>query len=110
MRTSVGFVVTGTSGKIRIQTRPARFIWRVIARRAASIWRAVTRFGSSAFRPKPPKSRLVPPFAVPWMRPLNCLRNFVRFGCSIVLYSEFLCGSGVLATARVATVARRRWP
>jgi hypothetical protein len=51
MRTSVGFFDTGTSGKMRIQTRPARFIWRVIARRAASIWRAVTRSGSSAFRP-----------------------------------------------------------
>jgi hypothetical protein len=51
MRTSAGFVDTGTSGKIRIQTRPWRFIWRVIARRAASICRAVTRAGSIAFRP-----------------------------------------------------------
>ena len=37
MRTSAGFFVTGTSGKMRIQTRPARFMARVIARRAASI-------------------------------------------------------------------------
>lgn len=32
-----GFLVTGTSGKMRIHTRPARFMWRVMARRAASI-------------------------------------------------------------------------
>jgi hypothetical protein len=51
MRTSVGFFDTGMSGKIRIHTRPARFMWRVSARRAASIWRAVTRSGSIALRP-----------------------------------------------------------
>jgi len=51
MRTSVGFSVTGTSGKMRIHTRPWRFMWRVIARRAASIWRAVTRSGVVAFSP-----------------------------------------------------------
>ena len=45
MRTSAGFCDTGTSGKMRIQTRPTRRIWRVIARRAASIWRAVMRPG-----------------------------------------------------------------
>src|SRR5882757_10319515 len=37
MRTSAGFFDTGRSGKILIQTRPARFMWRVSARRAASI-------------------------------------------------------------------------
>ena len=47
MRTSAGFFGTGTSGKMRIHTRPARFMWRVMARRAASIWRAVTRSGST---------------------------------------------------------------
>src|SRR5918994_3665491 len=67
MRTSVGFCDTGTSGKMRIQTRPARFIWRVMARRAASIWRAVTRSGCTAFKPNWPKLRSVPPFAVPEM-------------------------------------------
>ena len=51
MRTSAGFCDTGTSGKMRIQTRPARRMWRVIARRAASIWRAVIRPGSEAFSP-----------------------------------------------------------
>src|SRR5881394_3037495 len=34
MRTSAGFLDTGTSGKMRIQTRPARFMCRVSARRA----------------------------------------------------------------------------
>ena len=51
MRTSAGLCDTGTSGKIRIHTRPTRRMWRVIARRAASIWRAVTRPGSDAFSP-----------------------------------------------------------
>src|SRR3984893_7181885 len=37
MRTSAGLLDTGTSGKIRIQTRPTRRICRVIVRRAASI-------------------------------------------------------------------------
>src|SRR6478752_2950839 len=37
MRTSARFFDTGTSGNTRIQTRPARFMWRVSARRAASI-------------------------------------------------------------------------
>ncbi|KKK62372.1 hypothetical protein LCGC14_3005000 [marine sediment metagenome] len=37
VRTSAGLVLTGTSGKIRIHTRPARLRWRVIARRTASI-------------------------------------------------------------------------
>ena len=86
MRTSAGFCDTGTSGKIRIHTRPARFIERVIARRAASIWRAVIRSGSSALRPNWPKFSAVPPFAKPWMRPLWALRNFVRFGESISVY------------------------
>src|SRR5918997_3361345 len=83
MRTSVGFDDTGTSGKMRIHTRPARFMARVIARRAASICRALTRSGSSALRPNWPKFRSTPPFAVPETRPLNCLRNFVFFGCSM---------------------------
>src|SRR6185312_3450221 len=51
MRTSAGFTDTGTSGKMRIQTRPTRLMWRVMARRAASIWRAVTRPGSVDFSP-----------------------------------------------------------
>src|SRR6185437_12468215 len=83
MRTSIGFFETGTSGKMRIHTRPARFMKRVSARRAASIWRAVTRSGSSAFKPYWPKASVVPLVATPLMRPLKALRNFVRFGCSM---------------------------
>src|SRR6202012_4985104 len=52
MRTSAGLVDTGTSGKMRIHTRPVRRMARVIARRADSICRAVMRSGSKAFRPK----------------------------------------------------------
>jgi len=80
MRTSAGFFDTGTSGKTRIHTRPARFMWRVSARRAASIWRAVMRSGSVAFSPYEPKASELPAFAAPWMRPLCCLRNLVRCG------------------------------
>src|SRR5216683_1393877 len=83
MRTSAGFCDTGTSGKMRIQTRPMRRMWRVMARRAASIWRAETRPGSAALRPKEPKFSVVPPLARPWMRPLCPLRYFVRFGLSM---------------------------
>src|SRR5271165_3473117 len=85
MRTSIGFFDTGTSGNTRIQTRPARFMWRVNARRAASIWRAVTRSGSSAFRPNSPKFSTNPPFASPWIRPLKALRNLVLLGCIMIL-------------------------
>src|SRR2546423_6224108 len=65
MRTSAGLDDTGTSGKIRIHTRPTRFICRVMVRRAASIWRAVMRPGSTALRPKAPKFSVVPPLATP---------------------------------------------
>src|SRR5665213_2534401 len=65
MRTSAGFTDTGTSGKIRIHTRPTRRMWRVMARREASIWRAVTRPGSMALRPNAPKFNSVPPLATP---------------------------------------------
>jgi hypothetical protein len=85
MRTSSGFFDTGTSGYILIQTRPARFMWRVSARRAASIWRAVTRSGSIALRPYSPKSRLVALVAAPLIRPLCALRNLVRIGCSMAV-------------------------
>ena len=74
MRTSAGFLLTGTSGKMRIQTRPARFMARVIARRAASICRALSRSGSIAFRPNEPKVSITLPLARPWMRPLWALR------------------------------------
>src|SRR4051812_28454990 len=65
MRTSAGFFDTGTSGNTRIHTRPARFMWRVMARRAASISRAVMRSGSNVLRPYSPKFSVVPPLAGP---------------------------------------------
>jgi hypothetical protein len=65
MRTSAGFFDTGTSGKTRIQMRPARFMPRASARRAASIWRAVRRSGSVALRPKAPKSSVLQLVALP---------------------------------------------
>src|SRR5690242_10692732 len=91
MRTSSGFLVTGTSGKTRIQTRPARFMWRVSARRAASICRAVTRSGSIALRPYSPKASVCPLVAWPRMRPLCALRNLVLIGCSM---TDCLCCLG----------------
>src|SRR5471030_3163244 len=81
IRTSAGFFDTGTSGKMRIQTRPARFMWRVSARRAASIWRAVMRSGAIAFRPNWPNDNAAPEVATPWIRPLCAFRNLVFFGC-----------------------------
>ena len=56
MRVSAGFLVSGLSGKMRIQTRPPRLIVRVSATRAASIWRAVSQPRSRACRPKSPNA------------------------------------------------------
>src|SRR5262245_14420483 len=102
MRTSAGFFVTGTSGNTRIHTRPARFMPRVMARRAASIWRAVSRSGSIALRPKAPKLSIVPPLALPWMRPLCALRYLVRDGCSIARYLLFPGFLGAVAAPPTA--------
>jgi hypothetical protein len=51
-----GFLVTGLSGKTRIQILPPRLTERVIARRAASIWRLVIHAGSWVARPYSPKA------------------------------------------------------
>src|SRR6266567_2600071 len=83
MRTSAGFCDTGLSGKIRIQMRPPRLIWRVIARRAASIWRAVRRPRPTAFSPYSPKLTLAPTVATPLLRPFCSLRYFRLAGCNI---------------------------
>src|SRR3954463_3480316 len=78
-----------------------------MARRAASICRAVTRSGSIAFSPYSPKFRIVPPFALPWMRPLWALRNLVRFGCSIVvLWSQIAKSGRVTAPGTLGTLHR----
>src|SRR5579864_7073428 len=108
MRTSAGFFDTGTSGNTRIQTRPARFMWRVMARRAASIWRAVRRSGSIAFRPKAPKSRLKPPLAAPLMRPLKALRYLVRLGCSMASYASLCSVRSTRAGVRCGAASSAR--
>src|SRR5262252_5822324 len=84
MRTSAGFCDTGLSGKMRIQMRPPRLIWRVIARRAASIWRAVRRPRPTALRPYSPKLTLAPTVATPLLRPFCSLRYLRLAGCSIL--------------------------
>src|SRR4030066_642680 len=84
MRTSAGFLEIGLSGKIRIQIRPPRLMWRVIARRAASIWRAVKRPRATAFRPNSPKLTWLPRVAMPVLRPFCSLRYFLLAGCSML--------------------------
>src|SRR5258705_3039874 len=69
---------------MRIQTRPPRLMWRVIARRAASIWRAVSRPRPTAFNPYSPKLTLLPVVATPLLRPFCSLRYFLLAGCSIL--------------------------
>src|SRR5690348_3571968 len=108
MRTSAGFFETGTSGNTRIQTRPARFMWRVMARRAASIWRAVRRSGSIAFSPNEPKSRLNPPLAAPLMRPLKALRYLVRLGCSMIAYASLCSERSTRAGVRCGAASSAR--
>src|SRR3954464_7248318 len=105
MRTSAGFFDTGTSGKMRIQTRPARFIWRVSARRAASIWRAVMRSGAIAFRPNWPNDNVAPEVATPWIRPLCAFRNFVFFGCIMALSPQTFSTASRRVAARTGIVA-----
>ena len=51
MRVSAGFLVTGLSGKTRIQILPPRLTERVMARRAASICRLVIQAGSIVASP-----------------------------------------------------------
>src|SRR5215468_12215257 len=84
MRTSAGFWEIGLSGKMRIQMRPPRLMWRVIARRAASIWRAVSRPRPVALSPYSPKLTLAPTVATPLLRPFCSLRYFLLAGCSIL--------------------------
>src|SRR5690606_8871546 len=90
MRTSAGFREMGLSGKIRIQIRPPRLMWRVMARRAASIWRAVSRPRPMAFRPYSPKLTLAPRVATPVLRPFWYFRYLVLAGCSILRSSSCL--------------------
>src|SRR4030066_2452438 len=106
MRTSAGFLEIGLSGKIRIQIRPPRLMWRVIARRAASIWRAVKRPRPTAFRPKSPKLTLAPRVARPVLRPFCSLRNFLLAGCSM-FHSWFLAALFLFGHRRRLATAER---
>jgi hypothetical protein len=83
MRVSAGFLVIGLSGKIRIHTLPPRFMARVMAIRAASICRLVIQPGSRHIRPNSPNAMVLPRVAMPVVRPLNVLRNLIRFGASM---------------------------
>src|SRR5690606_8013871 len=83
MRTSAGFLEIGLSGKIRIQTRPPRLMWRGMARRAASICRAVRRPRPMDLSPYSPKETMAPRVARPLLRPFCSLRYLRRLGCSI---------------------------
>src|SRR5512145_442460 len=94
MRVSAGFLVTGLSGKTRIQILPPRLRLRVRATRAASIWRLVTQPGSSALSPYSPNARLAPRWALPRIRPRWALRYFTRLGISIAAGSRLGRGLG----------------
>src|SRR5215469_3196935 len=83
IRTSMGFLVMGLSGYTRIHSLPPRLTKRVMQRRPASIWRAVSAPCVVAFRPNSPKLTRLEQKARPSLRPLNCLRNLVRLGCSM---------------------------
>src|SRR5512134_3197245 len=54
-----------------------------MARRPASIWREESQPHSTAWRPKSPKFRSVPPAAGPVMRPLNCFLCLTFFGINM---------------------------
>src|SRR5258708_25760905 len=92
MRTSAGFLEIGLSGKMRIQTRPPRLMWRVIARGAAWIWRAVSGPRAVALSPYSPKDTLAPRVATPLLRPFCSLRYFRLAGCSM-FHPWFAAGS-----------------
>src|SRR5207237_1635344 len=92
IRVSAGFLVTGLSGKIRIQIWPPRLTWRVIARRAASICLLVIQHASSAWSANSPKATVLPRVAAPARRPLCCLRCFTRLGRSIAALRGLLAG------------------
>src|SRR5450756_3068652 len=109
MRVSAAFLVTGLCGNTLIHTLPPRFMWRVIAIRAASIWRLFTQPHSSAFRPNWPKSTLVPPFAVPAMRPRCCFLCLTLFGRSIV-YVLSTVSYSARWSARPAWSRPEPWP
>src|SRR5262249_3450373 len=59
MRTSIGFFDTGTSGKMRIHTRPARFMWRGMAGGAPPVLPAGWGSGSIGLQSELPEGERV---------------------------------------------------
>src|SRR2546429_9974702 len=80
IRVSAGFLVTGLSGKTRIQIFPPRLTKRAIAIRPASIWRPVIQAESSVFKPQPPNASDVPRHPMPPIRLRDCLRDLTFVG------------------------------
>src|SRR5260364_142323 len=107
MLTSAGLREIGLSGKIRIQIRPPRLIWRVIARRAASFSREFKRPRPIDFKPYSPKDTAVPRLATPVLRPLCSLRNFLRLGCSISFTCKSIYSADLEAPSAVESAALR---
>src|SRR6185437_9025182 len=100
IRVSAGFLVSGRSGKMLIQTFPPRRMCRVIAIRAASIWRFVTYACSMAWMPYSPNATRVPPVAAPVRCGRCCLRCATLRGISIGHSSPAVaCGSAALGVA-----------
>src|SRR5690606_12222886 len=104
MRVSAGFLVSGRSGKMLIQTLPPRLMWRVIAISPASICRLVTYAPSTAWMPYSPNVTLVPPLARPLRFGWCCLRCLTLRGISmgysapLTLRSSLGRRSGLLGT------------
>src|SRR5208337_114871 len=87
IRVSAGFLVTGLSGKMRIQSFPPLLMKRMMATRLASIWRSVIHPGSRTFNPKSPKDMSDPRQAFPHMRPRCCFRYLTLLGINICSFS-----------------------
>src|SRR5215470_1273257 len=101
IRVSAGFLVSGRSGKMLIQTLPPRRMCRVIAIRAASIWRFVTYACSTAWMPYSPNATRVPPVAAPVRCGRCCLRCATLRGISIDQPSPVVSAGGSAAGAVV---------
>jgi len=54
-----------------------------MATRLASIWRLLIQPGSRLISPNSPNATVFPRWAMPLVRPLNVLRNLIRFGASM---------------------------
>src|SRR5437763_9446131 len=113
IRVSGGREVTDLSGKIRIQSLPLRFMFRVSATRAASIWVFVIQARSNVCSPNSPKSIRRLREAVPLRLPRCDLRYFTRFGINgitILPRVQLPRARGAVAVATLAPVFRQAPP